>query len=72
MLRVLPYLGTEATRRPSSALLQRCVVSSVVSPVERLVKRFQIWLYEEQTGARARSQRDAGERLQIARASHLH
>jgi hypothetical protein len=47
-------------------------VSSVVAPVERLVQRFQIWRYEEQHVARSRSERDATERLQIARASHLH
>lgn len=47
-------------------------MSSVIAPVERLVQRFQIWRYEEQSTARSRSQRDAHERLQIARASHLH
>jgi hypothetical protein len=47
-------------------------VSSVVSPVERLVQRFQIWRYEEQHVARTRSDRDVHERLQIARVSHLH
>jgi hypothetical protein len=47
-------------------------VSSVVTPVERLVKRFQIWRYEEQSATSARRQRDAHERLQIARSSHLH
>ncbi|MCZ3386202.1 MAG: hypothetical protein LH630_04385 [Actinomycetia bacterium] len=47
-------------------------MSSVVAPVERLVKRFQIWRYEEQYMARSRNERDASERLQIARVSHLH
>ena len=47
-------------------------MSSVVAPVERLVQRFQIWRYEEQHVARSRSERDATERLQIARVSHLH
>jgi hypothetical protein len=47
-------------------------VSSVVAPVERLVQRFQIWRYEEQHVARSRSERNANERLQIARVSHLH
>lgn len=50
----------------------RCVVSSVVALVERLVQRFQIWRYEEKHFACSRSQRDATERLQIARVSHLH
>jgi hypothetical protein len=47
-------------------------VNTLTAPVERLVQRFHIWRYEEQDAARARSQRDAAERLQIARSSHLH
>jgi hypothetical protein len=47
-------------------------VNTLTAPVERLVQRFQIWRYEEQDAARSRSQRDAAERLQIARSSHLH
>ncbi|MCU0277833.1 MAG: hypothetical protein MUE31_02965 [Candidatus Nanopelagicales bacterium] len=47
-------------------------MNTLTAPVERLVQRFQIWRYEEQDAARSRSQRDAAERLQIARASHLH
>lgn len=72
MLRVLPYPCPTVVRRPVSALPERCAVSSVVAPVERLVQRFQIWRYEEQSIARSRSERDASERLQIARVSHLH
>ena len=47
-------------------------MSSLTAPVERLVQRFQIWRYEEQEAARARSLRDARERLDIARSSDLH
>jgi hypothetical protein len=47
-------------------------VSTVLAPVDRLVQRFQIWRFEEQTATRSRNDRDAGERLTIARASHLH
>ena len=61
-----------ASADPVGPSLEVSPVSSVVAPVERLVQRFQIWRYEEQNTARARSQRDAHERLQIARVSHLH
>jgi hypothetical protein len=47
-------------------------VSTVLAPVDRLVQRFQIWRFEEQTATRSRNDRDAGERLTIARASYLH
>ena len=56
-------------RRP---FVQRFPVSAVLAPVDRLVQRIQMWRYEEQHVARARGDRDAGERLRIARVSHLH
>jgi hypothetical protein len=56
-------------RRP---IVQRYLVSTALAPVDRLVQRFQIWRYEEQNATRSRGDRDAGERLTIARASHLH
>ncbi len=52
--------------------IQRFPVSTFPAPVDRLVQRFQIWRYEELTTSAVRGQRDAGERLQIARVSHLH
>ena len=52
--------------------IQRFPVSTFPAPVDRLVQRFQMWRYEELTTAAMRDQRDAGERLQIARVSHLH
>jgi hypothetical protein len=56
-------------RRP---IAQRSLVSTLPAPVDRLVQRFQIWRYEEVTTSAARGQRNAGERLRIARVSHLH
>ena len=47
-------------------------MSTFPAPVDRLVQRFQIWRFEEQTASRSRDDRDAGERLTIARASFLH
>lgn len=36
------------------------------------MQRFHLWRYTELTASAGRARRDAGERLQIARVSHLH